>query len=126
MMWLFFAQMALGDIVIESDPIQQGSPITFRVVDSISSPIRSATVRMEVRPGLSSSSEWSVGLTDQDGRIEYTPKEGGPHRIIVGGDELIYTVRWNTIPAPTVSSVAVVCLGPLLAVWIRRKRRGVQ
>ena len=122
MIWLILAQMSFADIVIESKTLQQGEPISFKFLDDISSPIRAATVRMEVRPGLTSSSEWTVGITDQEGRIAYTPKTGGLHRILVGQDALTFRVRWMSVPWVTVGTLSIVCLAPLLAALARRRR----
>ena len=126
MIWLLLTHLAFADIVVETDSISQGQPITFQVLDSVSTPIRSTTVRVQVRPGLSSAEEWTIGITDQDGRVVYTPQTGGPHRLIVGDDMLPFQVRWANTPLVSAFSLAALAVAPLVLMMMRRRRERQQ
>ena len=104
-MIIFFmlAQFANADIIVESLPTQN-QVIEFRVVDGLSRPVAAATVRMVTHPGLSGAKEWTVGLTDSEGRLEYTPEIGGLHRIEVANQSLDFAVRWAHLPLGAVFS----------------------
>jgi len=118
-----FIQLAFGEILLQGEPLQS-EPIVFQVVDDLSKPIASATVRIRVHPDLPSGSDWTLGVTDSEGRITFKPEHGGPHQIHIGSQSLDFRVSWSRYPLPAGLSYLAIFLGAGLLTLLRQKRRG--
>ena len=121
---LLWIHLGIADVLITPDA-QQSSLVTFTVLDPLSNPVSAATVRVTVHPGIATERQWTLGITDAEGRITFTPEVGGPYQLEVGNERLDFRVNWTRV-APETGFSLFLFLG-LLGLWIHLKgRRGTQ
>lgn len=92
-------------------------------VSPAGTPRGGVTVRAVRHPGLPSETALGVGITDTQGRVAFTPAEGGPYRVVLDGFGAC-TLRVG-YPAPPLRSalpwLAVVGAGAGLLAARRRR-----
>lgn len=114
MIWLI-AQLAIAQPVLDPAPVVGGeSAIT--VVDDLSQPVISASVRVVHRPGLVGERELSIGLTDSRGTVYWTPEHAGPARLRAGSTPVLVHVARDQ--APIARWILLGALGALILVLI--------
>jgi protocatechuate 3,4-dioxygenase beta subunit len=116
-----FLHVALADIVLDA-PATQHEIVHMTVLDALSNPVAAATVRVRTHPGLTRSKEWTLGLTDSDGRVQFTPVVGGPHRIRVGGQRHDFSVAWSGPYWPGMISLGLFLTAIVTAGGVQRWR----
>ena len=95
--FLLLIHIAAADIIVQGDA-EQGRPLTIVVVDDISKPVSAETVRVTMHPHMPTESQWSLGITDVDGVVSFTPSQGGPYEVTVGNQVARIDVVWGKVP----------------------------
>ena len=120
---LLFIHMALVDIIVQGDA-EQGEVLTVTVVDEISKPVPAETVRVTMHPGMSTESQWTLGITDVDGIVSFTPSRGGPFAITVGDQAAKIDVSWRAVPRTALAHwfgiALVLCVFGVRMKWAQR------
>ena len=123
MIWLL-ASLAFAEIVVEPPPAA-GVETAVTVLDDLSRPISGATVRAVARPGLDGERDLAVGLTDNRGRVYWTPGRGGPYLLQVRTETKRVHVAYDG--ADNESMVLLIALGiigllaSVIGLWPRRR-----
>lgn len=94
---LLLSHFAWSEIIIEGTPVQ-GQALTVLVVDDVSRPVSAETVRVTMHAGMPTESEWTLGITDIDGRVTFTPQKGGPFVLQIGNQTRRIRAEWQGIP----------------------------
>ena len=94
---LLFSHFACAEIIVEGEP-HQGQSLIISVVDDVSRPVSAETVRVTMHPGMPTEAEWTLGITDVDGRVTFTPKQGGPFVLQIGDQTKRIGVKWRSVP----------------------------
>lgn len=124
-MILLLASLAFAEIIVEPAPVA-GTEVAITVLDDLSRPISGATVRAVARPGLARERDLAVGLTDNRGRVYWTPRDGGPVVLQARTDSTRVHVAYAQ--APRESMVLLILLGIIamlattVGLWPRRRR----
>lgn len=110
-------QGALAGVELETIP-RVGDETAVTLTDDLMRPQAGVTVRVIHRPSLDNSRELAIGITDSRGRVYWTPDQSGVAQIAAGDHRLPITISWKQPPPTTVTLLALLLVGGLVAlVW---------
>lgn len=116
---LLLSHFACAEIIVQGDAVQ-GQALTVLVVDDVSRPVSAETVRVTMHAGMPTEAEWTLGITDIDGRVTFTPQQGGPFVVQIGEQTKRIQAKWQGIPPLALMYWLLLggCLG-IFGVWTK-------
>ncbi len=114
---------AAPPVEVEPAPAQ-GLPSQVTVRRGSGQPAPGETVQVAYRPGLAGERVVAIGITDDQGRVTWTPDAPGVAHLLAGDERLGLTVTREALPLPTLGLLGSLLLGAGLALALGAPRRG--